>query len=49
MVELDIGDDRDLRSQRTDRAIRLVAFHDEPPAAHAGVAAELRNDAADDP
>src|SRR5438132_3219057 len=47
MIEVDVEDDRDLRPQRRDRSIRLVALHDEPAVAGTGVAAELRDLAAD--
>ena len=49
MVELDVRDDCDLGLEQADRAIRLVAFDDEPAGASARIAAELGNDAADDP
>src|SRR5207253_1989841 len=47
MVELDVQDDGDLRTKRRDRAVGLVALDDEPALPRAGVAAELRDHAAD--
>ena len=49
VVELDVRDDGDPGLQREDRAIGLVSLDDQPPDAGAGIAAELRDDAADDP
>ena len=49
VVELDVREDGDLRSQGADRAVGLVALDDEPAGAGAGVAPELRHDTADDP
>ena len=49
MVELDVRHGGDLRPQKRDRPVRLVALDDEPALPHARVSAELRDDAADDP
>ena len=49
MVELDVREHGDLRTQRADRAVGLVTLDHEPTAADAGVPAELRHDPADDP
>ena len=49
VVELDVGDDRDLRPEPLDGAIGLVSLDDEPAFPRAGVAAELRHLAADEP
>ena len=49
MVELDVRDDGDLRPQPLDGAVGLVALDDEPALPRAGVAAELRDLAADEP
>ena len=49
VVELDVREHGDLGTQERDRAVGLVALDDEPALPHAGVAAELRHDAADDP
>jgi hypothetical protein len=48
VVELDVRDDRE-PGRSSNRAVGLVALDDEPARARAGVAAELRDDAADDP
>ena len=49
VVEVDVGDHRHPRAQRGDRAVRLVSLDDEPALPRAGVRAELRHLAADDP
>src|SRR5438132_5021029 len=49
MVEVDVRDDRDPRSQRRDRAIGFISFGDEPAPTGAGVAAQLWHVAADQP
>ena len=48
VVEVDVEEHGDLRSQGGDGAIRLVPFDDEPAGARPGVAAELRHVAADE-
>jgi hypothetical protein len=47
VVEIDVQEHRDRRPQSSDRAVRLVALHDEPPFARARVPAQLRDLAAD--
>ena len=47
VVEVDVEEHGDLRPERGDRAVRLVALDDEPALARARVAAELRDLAAD--
>ena len=48
VVELDVRDDRDVGGQLEHGPVRLVALDDEPAGAGAGVAAELRDLAADE-
>ena len=48
VVELDVGDNRDLRCKRPDRAVGLVTLDDEPARPDTCVTAELRHDPADD-
>ena len=47
MVELDVRDDRDLRTQQLDRPVGLVTLDDEPAFAGARVSAQLGNLSAD--
>ena len=48
VVELDVRHDSDRRGKREDASVRLVSLDDEPAAPGPGVAAELRNLAADE-
>src|SRR5207245_381927 len=48
VVEVDVEEDGDLRPQRADRAVGLVAFHDEPSFPRPRVPVELRSLAADE-
>ena len=48
VVEVDVEEDGDLRLQRADRAVGLVALHDEPSLPRARVPVELRDLAADE-
>jgi hypothetical protein len=47
VVEVDVRHDRNLRPQRRDRPVGLVALHDEPALACSSVAAQLRHVTAD--
>ena len=49
MVEVDVEDDRDLRSQRLETPVGLVSLGHEPPLPGAGIRPELGNLAPDDP
>ena len=49
MVEVDVRHDGDAGSERGDRAVGFVSLHDQPACTGAGIAAELRNVAADQP
>ena len=47
VIQVDVGDHRDLRAQELERAVRFVALGDEPALARARIPAELRDLAAD--
>src|SRR6266508_1938581 len=49
MVEVDVRDNGNARTQRLDGAIGLVSLDDEPAVADSRVAAQLRDVAADQP
>ena len=48
MVEIDVREHSDLRSQQFERAVRLVALRDEPPVPRPRVRAELGHRASDE-